>query len=60
MMGYKGGEPITGHHQLGTPPLMELDTEMDMDMETDMDKNMRPERPSNGNVPNHQMHGGSN
>jgi membrane fusion protein, copper/silver efflux system len=52
MMGYKGGEPITGHHQLGTPPLMDLDKEMDMDM----NKKMRPEMPSNRTVPRHPLH----
>lgn len=33
MMEYKGGEPITGHHQLGIPPLMDFDKKMEMDMD---------------------------
>jgi len=57
MMGYKGGEPITGHHQLGTPPLMELD--MDTETHMEMDGNKGPETSPKRNVSRHPVHGES-
>lgn len=54
MMSHRGGEPITGHHRIGTPPLMDLKREMGTD-----DGHMTPVIPSKRNVPRHPVHGES-
>lgn len=48
MMSFRGSEPITGHHQLGTPSLM--------DWKHEMDEHIIPETPSKRNVSRHPLH----